>query len=56
MFPLMKGNIRDLIVGKDKEKEKNNGKKGGKKENNNSGVCYYKKGNKFCGPGDDFDE
>ena len=56
MFPLMKGNIRDLIVDKDKEKEKNNGKKGGKKENNNSGVCCYKKGNKFCCPGDDFDE
>ena len=36
MFPLMKGNIRDLIVDKDKdkEKEKNNGKKGGKKEIN----------------------
>ena len=58
MLPLMKGNIRDLIVDKDKdkEKEKNNGKKGGKKENNNSGVCCYKKGNKFCCPGDDFDE
>lgn len=56
MFPLMKGNIRDLIVGKDKEKGKNNDKKGGKKENNNTGVCCYKKGNKFCCPGDDFDE
>ena len=52
MFPLMKGNIRDLIVGK----EKNNDKKGGKKENSNAGVCCYKKGNKFCCPGDDFDE
>ena len=56
MFTLMKGNIRDLIVGKEIEKEKNKGKKGGKKENNNSGVCCYKKGNKFCCPGDDFDE
>ena len=31
MFTLMKGNIRDLIVGKEIEKEKNKGKKGGKK-------------------------
>jgi len=55
MFPLMKGNIRDLIVGKDKDKDKNNDKKGGKKENND-GFCCYKKGKKFCCPGDDFDE
>jgi len=27
MFPLMKGNIKDLIIGKDKEKGKNNGEK-----------------------------
>ena len=57
MFPLMKGNIKDLIIEKDKEKGKNKEKGGKKKENkNDGGSCCYKKGNKFCCPGDDFDE
>ena len=57
MFPLMKGNIKDLIIEKDKEKGKNKEKNGKKKENKNDGSsCCYKKGNKFCCPGDDFDE
>ena len=59
MFPLMKTNIKDLITGKEKNKEKGNNKeKDGKKkeDKNESGSCCYKKGNKYCCPGDDFDE
>ena len=57
MFPLMKGNIKDLIIGKEKENGKNKEKKEGKKENkNNEDICYYKKGKKYCSVGDEFDE
>ena len=58
MFPLMKGNIKDLIIGKEKEKGTNKEKGGKKKGNQNEcgSMCCYKKGNKYCCPGDDFDE
>ena len=58
MFPLMKGNIKDLINGKETEKGKNKGeKKREKKEIKNSGdTCCYRKGNKYCCPGDDFED
>ena len=46
MIPLMKGNIRDLINGKNKD------------NTNNNGVCDVKKtkGKKYCSVGDEFDE
>ena len=48
MIPLMKGNIKDLINGKDKDN----------KDNNKNGVCEIKKikGKKYCSVGDEFDE
>ena len=51
MIPLMKGNIKDLINGKDKIFSGN-----GHKEENK--VCDFKKikGKKFCSVGDEFDE
>ena len=51
MIPLMKGNIKDLINGKDKIFSVN----GNKEENK---VCDFKKikGKKFCSVGDEFDE
>ena len=51
MIPLMKGNIKDLINGKDKIFSGN----GNKEENK---VCDFKKikGKKFCSVGDEFDE
>ena len=54
MFPLMKGNIKDLIIGNDKYKEK--GKKNEKKTKNDDNSCCYIKGKKFCSVGDEFDE
>ena len=54
MFPLMKGNIKDLIIGNDKDKEK--GKKNEKKTKNDDNSCCYIKGKKFCSVGDEFDE
>ena len=58
MVPLMKGNIKDLINVNEKGKGKNqNKKKGEDKEcNTKEGTCCYKKGNKFCCPGNDFDD
>ena len=51
MIPLMKGNIKDLINGKDKIFSGN----GNKEENK---ICDFKKikGKKFCSVGDEFDE
>ena len=48
MIPLMKGNIKDLINGKDKDN----------KDNNKNGVCEIKKikGKSYCSVGDEFDE
>ena len=50
MIPLMKGNIKDLINGKNKDIIKD--------IKDNSNVCEFKKGKgkKYCSVGDEFDE
>ena len=57
MIPLMKGNINDLIKGKDKDKDKKE-EKIDKEKKDNIDVCEFKKGKgkKFCSVGDEFDE